>query len=449
MLNKFKICHFFYFLILIEYCWTENGKESCFCELNSDVDHCTCSVNNVDSLNNLKLYPRLQNILQRDYFKFFKVNLNKDCPFWKDNSQCSSKDCHVNQCEETQLPDGIKDEDSKYKHSKESQGEKCDDNKGTLGKLDRTISIEDKEAFDSWKKHDDAQDNFCELDDDSSESSSYVDLQLNPERYTGYNGPSAHKIWNSIYEENCFKPEANDYIAYIQSADKVMCLEKRVFYRLVSGLHSSISTHLTAIWQFKDPFTNKVTWGPNVKEFKRRFDPVTTDGEGPQRLKNLYFTYLVELRAIAKAAPYLNKESYYTGNQTEDRHVKNLVKEFLSEISSFPAHFDETQLFKDEFNNPIKLKEEFKSHFRNISKIMDCVGCDKCRLWGKLQTRGLGTALKILFTNEDQQCKSPLNTETNCNNLQLKRTEIVSLFNAFGRLSRSIHEINQFRSKLN
>lgn len=29
---------------------------------------------------------------------------------------------------------------------------------------------------------------------------------------------------------------------------------------------------------------------------------------------------------------------------------------------------------------------------------MDCVGCDKCRLWGKLQTQGLGTALKILFS---------------------------------------------------
>lgn len=32
-----------------------------------------------------------------------------------------------------------------------------------------------------------------------------------------------------------------------------------------------------------------------------------------------------------------------------------------------------------------KLKEEFRQHFRNISVIMDCVGCDKCKLWGKLQ----------------------------------------------------------------
>jgi ERO1-like protein alpha len=33
----------------------------------------------------------------------------------------------------------------------------------------------------------------------------YVDLLLNPERYTGYKGRSAHRIWNSIYLENCFR----------------------------------------------------------------------------------------------------------------------------------------------------------------------------------------------------------------------------------------------------
>ena len=26
-----------------------------------------------------------------------------------------------------------------------------------------------------------------------------------------------------------------------------------------------------------------------------------------------------------------------------------------------------------------------RSHFQNISLIMDCVQCDKCRLWGKIQ----------------------------------------------------------------
>jgi hypothetical protein len=43
------------------------------------------------------------------------------------------------------------------------------------------------------------------------------------------------------------------------------------------------------------------------------------------------------------------------------------------------------------------LRNEFKAHFRNVSRIMDCVGCDKCRLWGKIQTTGLGVAMKVLF----------------------------------------------------
>lgn len=34
---------------------------------------------------------------------------------------------------------------------------------------------------------------------------------------------------------------------------------------------------------------------------------------------------------------------------------------------------------------------------------MDCVGCEKCRLWGKLQVLGLGTALKILFSVDGQK----------------------------------------------
>lgn len=48
------------------------------------------------------------------------------------------------------------------------------------------------------------------------------------------------------------------------------------------------------------------------------------------------------------------------------------------------------------------LKEQFKTHFRNVSRIMDCVGCDKCRLWGKLQVSGFGTALKILFELDEK-----------------------------------------------
>lgn len=45
----------------------------------------------------------------------------------------------------------------------------------------------------------------------------------------------------------------------------------------------------------------------NAQEFYARFDPKRTNGMGPIRLRNLYFTYLVEMRALAKAAPYLKQ----------------------------------------------------------------------------------------------------------------------------------------------
>ena len=36
-------------------------------------------------------------------------------------------------------------------------------------------------------------------------------------------------------------------------------------------------------------------------------------------------------------------------------------------------------------HNYLRLKAEFRDHFYNITRIMDCVACDKCKLWGKLQ----------------------------------------------------------------
>jgi len=130
-------------------------------------------------------------------------------------------------------------------------------------------------------------------------------------RYTGYKDEHSWRIWRAIYEENCFKPtkenevkltkplkflrtfmaiflrdwrfQRNSFIGsntrwkhlrkrsllnifycgnfnvafqdipYSESQfhnDKLkeMCLEKRAFFRAVSGLHTSITIHLTSRW---------------------------------------------------------------------------------------------------------------------------------------------------------------------------------------------------------
>lgn len=238
-----------------------------------------------------------------------------------------------------------------------------------------------------WRAYDDAQDNFCVLDDKDNESE-YVDLFLNPERYTGYKGKSAHRIWNSIYRENCFILSKNDN-PYIRSSKlnlNNMCLEERVFYRTISGLHASINIHLCAKYLLSESTLTEPhgKWGHNLEEFHRRFSKETTQGEGPHWLRNLYFLYLLELRALSKAAPYLHREEFYTGNEAEDWDTQLAVKDLLNVVQNFPEHFNESTMFIGS-EQADKLKREFKQHFRNVSRIMDCVGCEKCKLWGKLQ----------------------------------------------------------------
>ena len=46
----------------------------------------------------------------------------------------------------------------------------------------------------------------------------------------------------------------------------------------------------------------------------------------------IYFIYLVELRAIKKAAPYFEKELFYTGlSDKEDQDTKSAVLDLLNE----------------------------------------------------------------------------------------------------------------------
>uniref|UniRef100_A0A8D0FNC8 ERO1-like protein alpha n=1 Tax=Strix occidentalis caurina TaxID=311401 RepID=A0A8D0FNC8_STROC len=406
------------------------------------LDDCTCDVETIDAFNNYKLFPRLNELLESDYFRYYKVNLKKPCPFWNDNSHCGIRDCAVKPCPSVST--------KSYSEEANNLAEECEEAK-RLGAVDGSLSKETQEAVLRWTRHDDSSDSFCEADDIYSPDAEYVDLLLNPERYTGYKGPDAWKIWNSIYEENCFKPQnVKRPLASGRGESSIsvsgVCVEKRAFYKLVSGLHASINIHLSARYLLQDTWSEK-KWGPNITEFQQRFDEVITRGEGPRRLKNLYFLYLIELRALSKVLPFFERPAFqlYTGNKSYDAEMKNLLLEILHLAKSFPLHFDENSFFAGNKKEAAKLKEEFRLHFKNISKIMDCVGCFKCRLWGKLQTQGLGTALKILFS-ESLIEKIPESGPSY--GFQLTRQEIVALFNAFGRISTSVRELENFRNIL-
>lgn len=66
---------------------------------------------------------------------------------------------------------------------------------------------------------------------------------------------------------------------------------------------------------------------------------------------------------------------------------------------------------------------------------MDCVSCDKCRLNGKVQVRGLATALKVLFLPDSMKQKIMQN---------LKAGELVSLIQLQSKLSESLLLLDKF-----
>lgn len=449
--------------LLVSILQVSNSSEAahrCFCQITGNLDDCACDVETIDAFNNDLLFPKLQKLLESDYFRLYKVNLNKPCPFWADNSHCGLRDCAVQPCSPNDVPEGIKSYSHKYSAGANRQQDDCE-RLEHLGAVDASLSEKTREAVLNWSLHDDESERFCVIDDVEAPDAQYVDLLLNPERYTGYKGPEAWQIWNSIYEENCFKPYAVKRPVYPQMFPSSQgkdarafyrwlegeCVEKRAFYRLVSGLHASINIHLSARYLMDDNWFKK-RWTHNVAEFQQRFDSDLTAGEGPKRLRNLYFLYLIELRALAKAMPFFRRSSFrlYTGQPRQDKANRELLLEIVQLANAFPLHFNETSLFAGGEKEAAKLKEDLRLSFHNISRIMDCVGCLKCRLWGKLQTQGLGTALKVLFSR--RQIEDLTKSSVPRHTFQLNRQEIVSIFNAFGRISTSIKELKNFRSML-
>ena len=159
---------------------------------------------------------------------------------------------------------------------------------GALGQDAAEMCIFDTSAYDSER-------DYCIPEDESNKAGGvYVSLANNPERFTGYVGEHANAVWREIYRENCFELQPQDEkeqallnkvhekqssakndleavmlgrqvpgrksaatleAEYDQMRLENTCLEKRVFWRLISGMHTSVSTHLC--WDYLNQTTGQ------------------------------------------------------------------------------------------------------------------------------------------------------------------------------------------------
>ncbi len=51
-----------------------NPSNACFCKASDEgVDNCACDVDSVDLFNNHRIFPLLQALLQKSFFRFYRV----------------------------------------------------------------------------------------------------------------------------------------------------------------------------------------------------------------------------------------------------------------------------------------------------------------------------------------------------------------------------------------
>lgn len=371
-----------------------------FCSQNITLS-CNTTFSYISSLNQA-VRPYVLSLTKMPYFRYFKLDLDKQCRFWDAQHFCVTENCAVEVLPEFNWTD-VPSEHQPLKLgqiNRPSATGASDDNSETCEDLD-----------------------YCHIDDDHH--CVFVDLVENPERFTGYGGAQAHDVWHAIYAENCF-PNTNP-MSMTENGSPELCVEKNLFYRMISGMHSSISVHLS-----NEYLLPSGDFYPDLSVFMERV------GSFNDRLSNVFFNYalvsqlIVQLADMIPIAKLASDESEQLLLANKDAAIRDeyslLVSQVVSKLGENEL-FDTSTLFK----NVPTLKEEFRARFKNVSAIMDCVGCDRCRMWGKLQTIGYGTAMKILFENDNHA------------QLKFRRIELVALFNTFERLSKSIDAIDKFK----
>ena len=112
-----------------------------------------------------------------------------------------------------------------------------------------------------------------------------------------------------------------------------MCLEEQIFHKIISGLHTSISSHLSRLHK---NITKTVQWADRNDDNRFHFNHTEYQARvlsHPDRLDNLLFLYEILARAIQQITPYLEKNQVISSeNLAEDLQATRLLDELLKEL---------------------------------------------------------------------------------------------------------------------
>ena len=233
----------------------------------------------------------------------------------------------------------------------------------------------------------------------------YVNLRLNPERNTGYNG--AH-VWAEMHA----------------TVDKLHSPEGKILQRILSGYHMLVTTQVLS--NYYPPKNGESAWAPNFSKLTNLVQ------SNPQYVEDMQFAFVVMARSLFKIRELLYGYHFSTGNAAEDEVTASLVQHLLDSAvlsscgSVVLSGFDESELFPTASPSLSESATEFKKAFRKISQLVNCVSCKRCKLHASVALHGIGVGIKILLSPTDLVAAS------------LSRDDIVALVNVVHKFSDSL-----------
>lgn len=264
--------------------------------------------------------------MKSEYFKIYKGNLWADCPFFDIPMRCGLSQCTI--LEEDDIRNST--------HFKAYM-------------VNTNLTEEDK-IFTQYISIEEYSQTPHELDwmGDAHKDSeaTYVDLTKNSERHSGYNGSN---IWYEIYTHNLAKMKF-----------PTPGLHEKFLYRLVSGVQANINMHISRFYMGDQ----EGEYGSNRKLFYERI------GRFPERVENLYYTYVFLLDVLEKISTFLPKYTYDPKNFKADRAIQNKLIWLGHYVKSLPnPTLIERSLFADA--SKANLRDVMKASFKNMTQLLD------------------------------------------------------------------------------
>jgi len=68
------------------------------------IETTMCDYETIESVND-DLYHNLRELVQTPFFKYFQVDLYRECPFWEDNGSCMNRECGITTVDESEIPE--------------------------------------------------------------------------------------------------------------------------------------------------------------------------------------------------------------------------------------------------------------------------------------------------------------------------------------------------------